>query len=151
MNPDHPVIRTTVQGPDVYFQNAEASNPQYDMLPEVVEGYLNQLSQISGREYHLFNYYGASDAERVVIGMGSVSETAREVVDYLRNRGEKVGYLQIHLYRPFSVKPFLGALPPTVRKISVLDRSREPGSIGAVSYTHLGLYKSRSSERELPI
>ena len=134
MNPDHPVIRTTVQGPDVYFQNAEASNPQYDMLPEVVEGYLNQLSQISGREYHLFNYYGASDAERVVIGMGSVSETAREVVDYLRNRGEKVGYLQIHLYRPFSVKHFLGALPPTVRKISVLDRSREPGSIGEPVY-----------------
>ena len=134
MNPDHPVIRTTVQGPDVYFQNAEASNPQYDMLPEVVEGYLNQLSQISGREYHLFNYYGASDAERVVIGMGSVSETAREVVDYLRKRGEKVGYLQIHLYRPFSVKHFLGALPPTVRKISVLDRSREPGSIGEPVY-----------------
>ena len=134
MNPDHPVIRTTVQGPDVYFQNAEASNPQYNALPEVVENYLSELSRITGREYHLFNYYGAPDAERVVIGMGSVSETAREVVDYLMKRGEKVGYLQIHLYRPFSVKHFLAALPSTVKKISVLDRSREPGSIGEPVY-----------------
>lgn len=134
MNPDHPVIRTTVQGPDVYFQNAEASNPQYDALPEVVEGYLKEISRITGREYHLFNYYGAPDAERVVVGMGSVSETAREVVDYLRKRGEKVGYLQIHLYRPFSVEHFLKAIPSTVKKISVLDRSREPGSVGEPVY-----------------
>lgn len=134
MNPDHPVIRTTVQGPDVYFQNAEANNPQYDELPEVVEEYLRQLSQITGREHHLFDYYGADDADRVIVAMGSVSETAREVVDYLNARGEKVGYLQIHLYRPFSIKHFLRALPATVRKISVLDRSKEPGSLGEPVY-----------------
>ena len=130
MNPDHPVIRTTVQGPDVYFQNAEANNPDYDRLPDVVEGYLKELSRITGREYHLFNYYGAPDAERVIVALGSVSETAREVVDYLTARGEKVGYLQIHLYRPFSMEYFLKAMPATVKRVSVLDRSREPGSVG---------------------
>lgn len=134
MNPDHPVIRTTVQGPDIYFQNAEASNPDYDALPEIVEGYLQELSRITGREHHLFDYYGAPDAERVIVALGSVSEAAREVVDYLMARGEKVGYLQIHLYRPFSVKHFLKSLPDTVRKISVLDRSREPGSPGEPVY-----------------
>ena len=130
MNPDHPVIRTTVQGPDVYFQNAEANNLDYDRLPDVVEGYLKELSRITGREYHLFNYYGAPDAERVIVALGSVSETAREVVDYLTARGEKVGYLQIHLYRPFSMEYFLKAMPATVKRVSVLDRSREPGSVG---------------------
>lgn len=134
MNPDHPVIRTTVQGPDVYFQNAEANNPQYDALPEIVEDYLWKLGKITGREHHLFDYYGANDADRVIVAMGSVGEAAREVVDYLNNRGEKVGYLQIHLYRPFSVKHFLKALPDTVRKISVLDRSKEPGSLGEPVY-----------------
>ncbi len=134
MNPDHPVIRTTVQGPDIYFQNAEASNPDYDALPEIVEGYLREIGRITGREHHLFDYYGAPDAERAVVALGSVSEAAREVVDYLVARGEKVGYLQIHLYRPFSVKHFLKSLPDTVRKISVLDRSREPGSLGEPVY-----------------
>ncbi len=134
MNPDHPVIRTTVQGPDVYFQNAEANNPQYDALPEVVEDYLQQLGKITGREHHIFDYYGAADADRVIVAMGSVGEAAREVVDYLNARGEKVGYLQIHLYRPFSVEHFLKALPSTVKKISVLDRSKEPGSLGEPVY-----------------
>ena len=134
MNPDHPVIRTTVQGPDIYFQNAEASNPDYDALPEIVEGYLREIGRITGREHHLFDYYGAPDAERAVVALGSVSEAAREVVDYLVARGEKVGYHQIHLYRPFSVKHFLKSLPDTVRKISVLDRSREPGSLGEPVY-----------------
>ncbi len=134
MNPDHPVIRTTVQGPDVYFQNAEANNPQYAALPDIVEFYMQELGKITGREHHLFDYYGAADAERVIVAMGSVSETAREVVDYLTSRGEKVGYLQIHLYRPFSVEHFLKALPDTVKKISVLDRSREPGALGEAVY-----------------
>lgn len=134
MNPDHPVLRTSVQGPDVYFQNAEANNPQYAALPDIVEGYIQEINKITGRDYHLFNYYGDPDAERVIVAMGSVSETAREVVDYLTDRGEKVGYLQIHLYRPFSVDCFLRAMPSTVRKISVLDRSREPGSIGEPVY-----------------
>lgn len=133
-NPEHPVIRTTVQGPDVYFQNAEASNPEYDQLPEVVEQYLAELSRITGREYHLFNYYGAPDARRVLIGMGSVGETAREVVDHLNAKGEKVGYLSVHLYRPFSVKHFLSALPKTVEKIAVLDRYKECGGVGEALY-----------------
>ena len=134
MNPDHPVIRTTVQGPDVYFQNAEANNPHYDALPDVVEGYMCEINKITGRDYHLFNYYGAPDAERVIVAIGSVSEVAREVVDYLMANGEKVGYLQIHLYRPFATDYFLRALPKTVKRISVLDRSREPGSIGEPVY-----------------
>lgn len=129
-NPEHPVIRTTVQSSDVYFQNAEASNSQYNALPEIVESYLNDLSRITGREYHLFNYYGAPDARRVIIGMGSVGETAKEVVDYLRAKGEEVGYLSVHLYRPFSAKHFLSALPKSVERIAVLDRCKEPGSVG---------------------
>ncbi len=133
-NPEHPVIRTTVQGPDVYFQNAEASNSDYANLPEVVDGYLKELSRITGREYHLFNYYGAPDAGRVIIGMGSVGETAKEVVDYLNRQGEKVGYLSVHLYRPFSVKHFLDALPKTVKKIAVLDRYKECGGVGEALY-----------------
>ncbi len=149
MNPDHPVIRTTVQGPDVYFQNAEANNPQYDALPNVVEGYLKELSRITGREYHLFDYYGAPDAERVIVAMGSVSETAREVVDYLTARGEKVGYLQIHLYRPFSAAHFLQALPPTVKKLSVLDRSREPGSLGEPVY--LDVVAAYANRKDAPV
>lgn len=134
MNPDHPVIRTTVQGPDVYFQNAEANNPQYNALPEDVEEYLREISRITGREYHLFNYYGASDADHVIIAMGSVCETIREVVDKLNRGGQKTGLLQVHLYRPFSVKHFLKALPGTVKRVAVLDRARDPGSIGEPLY-----------------
>ena len=147
MNPDHPVIRTTVQGPDVYFQNAEANNPQYDALPEVVEGYMQEINKITGRDYHLFNYYGAPDAERVIVAIGSVSEAAREVVDYLTAKREKVGYLQIHLYRPFATEYFLRALPKTVKRISVLDRSREPGSIGEPVYLDVVAAFSRCQER----
>ncbi|NCB52588.1 MAG: pyruvate:ferredoxin (flavodoxin) oxidoreductase [Clostridia bacterium] len=133
-NPEHPVIRTTVQSSDVYFQNAEASNPHYSELPGIVEEYLGKLNEITGREYHIFSYYGAPDAERVVIGMGSVGETAREVVDCLIKRGEKVGYLSVHLYRPFSVKHFLAAIPETASRIAVLDRYRDPGSVGEALY-----------------
>lgn len=133
-NPEHPVIRTTVQGPDVYFQNAEANNPDYQALPDIVENYLNELSRITGREYHLFNYYGVADAERVIIGMGSVGETTREVVDYLNARGEKVGYLSVHLYRPFSVRHFISALPKTTKRIAVLDRYKESGGVGEALY-----------------
>jgi len=146
MNPDHPVIRTTVQGPDVYFQNAEANNPHYAALPDIVEDYLQKIGKITGREHHLFDYYGAPDAERVVVAMGSVSEAAREVVDYLINEGEKVGYLQIHLYRPFSVEYFLKSLPDTVKKISVLDRSREPGALGEAVYLDVaGAFANRKN------
>ena len=110
LNPDHPVMRSTVQNPDIFFQVREAGRRFYDSVPDTVEDYMAKISALTGREYHLFNYYGDPDAERVVIAMGSVSGTAQEAVDYLRSRGEKVGYLQVHLFRPFSFEYFFKAL-----------------------------------------
>ena len=134
MNPEHPVQRTTVQGPDVYYQSQEANNSDYDAIPGVVEGYMAKINEITGRDYHIFNYYGAEDAERVIVMMGSACEATREVVDYLNARGEKVGLLQIHLFRPFDMKYFLGAMPKTVKKITAMDRSKEPGAIAGAVY-----------------
>ena len=134
MNPEHPVQRTTVQGPDVYYQSQEANNSDYDAIPGVVEGYMAKINEITGRDYHIFNYYGAQDAERVIVMMGSACEAAREVVDYLNAKGEKVGLLQIHLFRPFDMKYFLGAMPKTVKKITAMDRSKEPGAIAGAVY-----------------
>ena len=134
MNPEHPVQRTTVQGPDVYYQSQEANNSDYDAIPGVVEGYMAKINEITGRDYHIFNYYGAQDAERVIVMMGSACEAAREVVDYLSAKGEKVGLLQIHLFRPFDMKYFLGAMPKTVKKITAMDRSKEPGAIAGAVY-----------------
>lgn len=135
LNPEHPDLRATVQNPDIFFQVREANNQDYAALPEIVEEYMAEISRITGREYHLFNYYGAKDAEKVIIAMGSVSGTVCETVDYLNKRGEKTGFLQVHLYRPFSVEHFLGALPKTVRKIAVLDRTKEMGAVGEPLYT----------------
>ena len=134
MNPEHPVQRTTVQGPDVYYQSLEANNGAYDAIPAMVEGYMQGINRITGRDYHIFNYYGAEDAERVVVMMGSACEAAKEVVDYLRARGEKVGLLQIHLFRPFDMKYFLNAMPKTVKKVTAMDRSREAGAIAGAVY-----------------
>ncbi len=134
LNPDNPVIRGTAQNPDIYFQTREAVNSYYDALPEIVEGYMGKINELTGREYHLFNYYGAKDAEDVIIVMGSASETVRTVVDKLNAEGKKVGVLVVHLYRPFSVKHFLGALPETVKRIAVLDRTKEPGAFGEPLY-----------------
>ena len=134
LNPDHPDLRATVQNPDIFFQVREANNSSYDALPDIVEGYMAEISKITGREYHLFNYYGAPDAERVIVAMGSVSGAVQETVDYLTRRGEKVGFLQVHLYRPFSVKHFLSVLPKTVKKIAVLDRTKEMGAVGEPLY-----------------
>lgn len=130
LNPEHPTLRNTVQNGDVYFQIREANNGFYDGLPQVVEGYFQKINAITGREYHLFNYYGDPEATHVVIAMGSVSGTIRETVDTLNRAGKKVGYLQVHLFRPFSVEHFLGSLPQTVRRIAVLDRCKEMGSMG---------------------
>ena len=130
LNPDHPTLRCTVQNPDVYFQFREANNEDYQKLPDVVESYMQQINEVTGEDYHLFNYYGAEDAERVIVAMGSVSGAAREVVSYLNMAGEKVGYLQVHLFNPFSQKHFLDALPKTVKKIAVLDRCKEMGAAG---------------------
>ncbi len=122
LNPEHPTLRNTVQNPDVSFQFREANNPFYDELPFVVEDYLSRINQITGREYGLFNYYGDPEARRVIISMGSVSGTIREVTDYLNERGQKVGFLQIHLYRPLSLEHFFAAIPETVERTAVLDR-----------------------------
>ena len=134
LNPEHPTLRNTVQNGDVYFQMREANNGFYNALPDMVEDYMAKISEITGREYHLFNYYGAKDATDVVIAMGSVSSTAREAVDALLAQGRKVGFLQVHLYRPFSMKHFLSALPESVERIAVLDRCKDMGSIGEPLY-----------------
>lgn len=130
LTPNKPVIRGTAENPDIYFQHCEAANPFYDAIPEIVQDYMNQISQLTGRSYHLFDYYGASDADRVVIAIGSVTDICKDVCDALNAHGEKVGVLTVHLYRPFSVKHFIEQLPDTVKKIAVLDRTREPGAIG---------------------
>lgn len=134
LNPDHPVTRGTAQNPDIYFQEREVSNKYYEAVPEIVEGYMKQISKITGRDYSLFNYYGAKDAERIIIAMGSVCDVIEETVDYLNAKGEKVGLVTVHLYRPFSIKHLLNAIPKTVKKIAVLDRTKEPGSIGEPLY-----------------
>ena len=134
LNPYHPSLRNTVQNPDVYFQFREANNSDYDALPALVEDYMQKINAVTGQDYHIFNYYGAPDATRVIVGMGSVSGTARETVDYLNARGEKVGYVQVHLFNPFSPEFFRAAVPATVEKIAVLDRCKEMGAVGDPLY-----------------
>ncbi len=134
LNPEHPVTRGSNQNPDIFFQAREAANPFYEAIPAIVEEYMREISRLTGREYRLFNYYGAPDADRIIVAMGSVCECAEEVVDYLNNRGEKVGVVKVHLYRPFSIKHFLAAVPPTVKKVAVLDRTKEPGALGEPLY-----------------
>ncbi|MBP3616519.1 MAG: pyruvate:ferredoxin (flavodoxin) oxidoreductase [Lachnospiraceae bacterium] len=130
LNPEHPTLRNTVQNGDVYFQVREAHNTFYNALPDIVEKYLGEISKITGREYHVFNYYGDPDATDVVIAMGSASGVIRDAVDALRAEGKKVGFLQVHLYRPFSAEYFLKALPESVKRIAVLDRCKAMGSAG---------------------
>ncbi|TAL39696.1 MAG: pyruvate:ferredoxin (flavodoxin) oxidoreductase [Spirochaetes bacterium] len=134
LNPENPVTRGTSQNPDIYFQMREASNRYYDAIPDMVEGYMREISNITGREYLPFNYYGAKDAEYVIVAMGSVTETLKEVIDVLVSQGEKVGLLSVHLYRPFSKKYFMKVIPSTVRRIAVLDRTKEPGANGGPLY-----------------
>jgi pyruvate-ferredoxin/flavodoxin oxidoreductase len=128
LSPDHPVLRGSAQNPDVFFQAREAGNPFYDACPDKVQAVMDKFSQVVGRSYHLFDYVGAPDAERVIVMMGSGAEAAHETVEYLNRQGEKVGLLKVRLYRPFSVRRFLEALPPSVRKIAVLDRTKEAGA-----------------------
>ena len=134
LNPDHPVVRGTAQNPDIYFQGREAVNRYYDAIPSLVEEAMAQMAKITGREHHLFDYYGAPDADRIIIAMGSVCQTAEEVAEYLNAQGEKVGLLSVHLYRPFSVEHFFKYLPKTVKKVAVLDRTKEPGALGEPLY-----------------
>ena len=134
LSPERPVTRGTAENPETFFTHREASNQYYDAIPEVVESYLGEISKITGREYHLFNYYGAEDAENVIILMGSATEPAREAIDYLNKQGKKVGMIAVHLYRPFSVDFLKKALPATVKRIAVLDRTKEPGAEGEPLY-----------------
>ena len=134
LTPERPVTRGTAENPETFFTHREACNEYYDKVPEVVEHYLGEISKITGREYHLFSYYGAKDAERMIILMGSATEAAREAIDYLNKNGEKVGMISVHLYRPFSVKHLLASVPATVKRIAVLDRTKEPGAEGEPLY-----------------
>lgn len=134
MNPNDPVLRGTAQNPDVYFQGRETVNPYYEVTPEIVQKTMDQFAKIAGRRYHLFDYIGAEDAERVIILMGSGAETVEETVNQMLAAGEKVGLIKVRLYRPFSVEHFVKALPATIKKIAVLDRTKEPGSSGEPLY-----------------
>jgi pyruvate-ferredoxin/flavodoxin oxidoreductase len=134
LNPEHPVTRGTAQNPDIYFQAREAINPFYEGIPDLVEEYMQELSKITGREYHPFTYYGDPDAENIVVAMGSVTETIKETIDYLNAKGEKTGLISVHLYRPFSGKYFFKVLPKSVKRIAVLDRTKEPGANGEPLY-----------------
>ena len=134
LNPDKPVARGMAENGDIFFQHREASNKYYDAIPEIVEEYIKEMNKLTGRNYGLFDYYGDPEAERVIIAMGSVTQAAQETVDYLRAKGEKVGLVSVHLYRPFSAKHLLAAVPATAKKIAVLDRTKEPGANGEPLY-----------------
>lgn len=134
LNPEHPVIRGLAQNPDIFFQVRESGNLFFEKVPDIVEGYMQQINKLTGREYHPFTYYGARDAENIIIAMGSVTETIKEVVDYLMEKDQKVGIITVHLYRPFSAKYFFKVLPESVKRISVLDRTKEPGANGEPLY-----------------
>src|SRR5437016_3013055 len=134
LSPDRPFIRGTAQNPDIYFQAREAANPYYLACPTIVQSVMDRFARLTGRQYHLFDYVGAADAERVIVLMGSGAEAAHETVEHLLARGEKVGVLKIRLYRPFSAEPFIRTLPASVRAIAVLDRTKEPGSVGEPLY-----------------
>ncbi len=134
LNPEHPYTKGTAQNPDIFFQAKEAANKFYDAVPDVVADYMKEITKITGREYYPFNYYGAEDAENIIVAMGSVCETIEETIDYLNAGGEKYGLIKVHLYRPFSAKYFFNVLPKTVKRIAVLDRTKEPGALGEPLY-----------------
>ena len=134
LNPNHPCQRGSAQNPDIFFQAREACNPYYDALPAIVQEYMDKVNEKIGTDYKLFNYYGAADAEHVIIAMGSVCDTIEETIDYLVAAGKKVGVVKVRLYRPFSAEALISAIPETVKQISVLDRTKEPGSLGEPLY-----------------
>lgn len=134
LNPERPVTRGTAQNPDIYFQSREAANPFYLAIPDIIADYMDKISEITGRKYRPFSYYGAEDAENIIVAMGSVTETIKETIDYLNAKGEKTGLIAVHLYRPFSAKYFFEAFPKSVKRIAVLDRTKEPGANGDPLY-----------------
>ncbi len=134
LNPNNPVAKGSAQNPDIFFQAREACNKYYEALPEIVQGYMDKINAKIGTDYKLFNYYGAADAEHIIVAMGSVNDTIEETIDYLANKGVKVGLIKVRLYRPFAKEAFVAAIPDTVKHISVLDRTKEPGAIGEPLY-----------------
>jgi pyruvate-ferredoxin/flavodoxin oxidoreductase len=134
LNPENPVTRGTAQNPDIFFQAKESANKFYDAVPGIVENYMKEIGKITGRNYDLFDYYGAPDAENIIVAMGSVTETIKEVIDHLTTQGKKVGLVAVHLFRPFSTEHLMRALPATTKRIAVLDRAKEPGSVGEPLY-----------------
>ena len=134
LNPNHPCQRGSAQNPDIFFQAREACNPYYDALPAIVQEYMDKVNAKIGTDYKLFNYYGAPDAERVIISMGSVNDTIEETIDNMAKQGQKVGVVKVRLYRPFCAQALIDAIPDTVKVISVLDRTKEPGALGEPLY-----------------
>ena len=134
LSPEHPVLRGSAENGDIFFQHREASNPYYDAVPGIVESYMKKVNKLIGTDYKLFNYYGAPDAEQVIIAMGSICDVAEEVIDYMMAKGKKVGLVKVRLYRPFRADRLIEALPETVKKIAVLDRTKEPGALGEPLY-----------------
>ncbi|ERJ24613.1 Pyruvate-flavodoxin oxidoreductase [Campylobacter concisus UNSW1] len=149
LNPESPKTRGTAQNDDIYFQTRELSNRFYDTVPDIVANYLAEISKITGRDYKPFNYYGDPEATRVIVAMGSVTQTLEEVVDYLNAKGEKVGIIKVHLYRPFSIKYLFDVMPKSVKKIAVLDRTKEPGSLGEPLY--LDIKAAFYGQKDAPI
>ncbi len=151
LNPEHPVTRGSAQNPDIFFQAREASNPYYDAVPAIVEDYMNQVNEKIGTDYKLFNYYGAEDAEHIIIAMGSVNDTIEETIDYLNANGGKYGLVKVRLYRPFSTEHFVNAIPDSVKKITVLDRTKEPGSVGEPLYLDVVASLKGTKFENLPV
>jgi len=151
LNPEHPVLHGTAQNPDIFFQAREASNNYYTAVPAIVEDYMEKVNKLAGKDYKLFNYYGAEDADKVIIAMGSVCDTIEETIDYLTEKGEKVGLVKVRLYRPFSIKHLLAAIPKTVKKIAVLDRTKEPGSLGEPLFLDICVAVRESDFASTPI
>lgn len=151
LNPEHPVLRGSAQNPDIFFQAREACNPYYDEIVGITEAYMNEVNRRIGTDYKLFNYYGAPDAENIIVAMGSVCDTIEETIDYLNANGGKVGLVKVHLYRPFSVKHLLSVIPDTVKKISVLDRTKEPGSLGEPLYLDVVAALKGSKFENVPV
>lgn len=151
LSPEHPVLRGSAQNDDVFFQAREASNSYYDRLPKIVEDYMKKVNEKTGANYKPFNYYGAPDAEKIIVAMGSVCETVEEVVDYLNAAGEKVGLVKVHLYRPFVGEFLFNEIPETAKKISVLDRTKEPGSIGEPLYLDVLAALSTTRLKNVPV
>ena len=150
LNPNHPALRGSAENGDIFFQHREACNPYYDAVPAIVEDYMNKVNEKIGTNYKLFNYYGAPDADRVIIAMGSVCDTIEEVIDYLTAKGEKVGLVKVRLYRPFVAEKLIEAIPKTAKKIAVLDRTKEPGALGEPLYLDADMDSAPRTRRPRP-